>query len=288
MGSATPYSIKVKVIKEWIQGLSRDKIGQNNGIGTGTVTSIIQQTKTNITDIDLMRALALEIKKEKLEINYFASAVRLKKLLDEFELPEENVEAFLEGIIAHCFRQNINNKEFVSKIEEISKTANKLDISIFNIPAFINQKTKQLTELNKEISIKQRQIKQIIEEYGLTKQDLKDFRLNRPHIDKIQELERTVKNLKQDKSMLLEELFEIDEENSKLKPEKTIQEKEIMEVNKKLSSTNPIGIKELSKITDEIFSHPSRNIDVIKLMHERSLIKSNEKDNNIKKISKTT
>ncbi len=288
MGSATPYSIKVKVIKEWIQGLSRDKIGQNNGIGTGTVTSIIQQTKTNITDIDLMRALALEIKKEKLEINYFASAVRLKKLLDEFELPEENVEAFLEGIIAHCFRQNINNKEFVSKIEEISKTANKLDISIFNIPAFINQKTKQLTELNKEISIKQRQIKQIIEEYGLTKQDLKDFRLNRPHIDKIQELERTVKNLKQDKSMLLEELFEIDEENSKLKPEKTIQEKEIIEVNKKLSSTNPIGIKELSKITDEIFSHPSRNIDVIKLMHERSLIKSNEKDNNIKKISKTT
>jgi hypothetical protein len=281
MGSATPYSIKVKVIKEWIQGLYRDKIGQNNGIGTGTVTSIIQQTKTNITDIDLMRALALEIKKEKLEINYFASAVRLKKLLDEFELPEENVEAFLEGIIAHCFRQNINNKEFVSKIEEISKTANKLDISIFNIPAFINQKTKQLTELNKEISIKQRQIKQIIEEYGLTKQDLKDFRLNRPHIDKIQELERTVKNLKQDKSMLLEELFEIDEENSKLKPEKTIQEKEIIEVNKKLSSTNPIGIKELSKITDEIFSHPGRNMDVIKLMRESSPIKSNEKDNNI-------
>jgi hypothetical protein len=42
MGSVTPYSIKVKVIKEWIQGLSRDKIGQNNSSGAGTVTSIIQ------------------------------------------------------------------------------------------------------------------------------------------------------------------------------------------------------------------------------------------------------
>ncbi len=66
MGSATPYSIKVKVIKDWIQGLSRDKIGQNNGIGAGTVTSIIQQAaKTNIADMDLMRGLALKIKKEK-------------------------------------------------------------------------------------------------------------------------------------------------------------------------------------------------------------------------------
>ena len=44
--------------------------------------------------------------------------------------------------------------EFISKIEEISRLANNLDISIFNIPAFINQKTKQLTDLNKEIAIK--------------------------------------------------------------------------------------------------------------------------------------
>ena len=47
MGYATPYSIKVKVIKDWIQGLSRDKMGQNNGIGAGTVTSIIQQVNTS-------------------------------------------------------------------------------------------------------------------------------------------------------------------------------------------------------------------------------------------------
>jgi chromosome segregation ATPase len=197
------------------------------------------------------------------------------------ELSEEKVESHLEEINIHCFRKEIDSKEFVSKIEEISKPANKLDISIFNIPVFINQKTKQLTELDKEIAIKQRQIKQIIKEYGLTIQDLKDLRLNRPLIDKIQELERTLKNVENDKSRLMQELFEIDEKNSKLKPEKTIQKKEIIEVNKKLPSTNPIGIKELSKIADEIFSHPGRNMDVIKLMRERSPIKSNEKDNNI-------
>jgi hypothetical protein len=271
MGSATPHSIKVKVIKEWIQGLSRDKIGQNNGIGAGTVTSIIQQAKTNITDIDLMRELALEIKKEDLDLNYFASAIRSKKVFDRLDLSEEKVEAFFEGINAHCFRQNINNKEFISKIEEISKMANNLDISIFNIPVFINQKTKQLTELNKEIAIKQRQIKQLIEEYGLTIQDLKDFRLNIPLIDKNQELERAIKILEKDKSMLIKDLMDMENENTALRLKKTVQEKEIIEVNKKLPSTNPIGIKELSKIADEIFSYPSRNVDIIKVMRERYL-----------------
>ena len=222
MGAITPYSIKVKVIKEWIQGLSRDKIGQNNGIGAGTVTSIIQQARDNVADIDLMRALAIKIKKEKFEINDFASTVRLKKVMDELELPEEKVEALLEVINIHCFRRAINNKEFISKIEEISNLSKSLDISIFNIPAFINQKTKQLTELDKEIALKQRQIKQLIEEYGLTIQDLKDFRLNRPLIDKIQELARALKNMENDKSMLIEELFEMEEENSMLKSEKTV------------------------------------------------------------------
>ena len=70
--------------------------------------------------------------------------------------------------------------------------------------------------LNKEIAIKQRQIKQIIEEYGLTIQDLKDFRLNRPLINKIQELDRTLKNVENDKSRLMKELFEMEEKNSKL------------------------------------------------------------------------
>jgi hypothetical protein len=277
MGSATPYSIKVKVIKDWIQGLSRDKIGQNNGIGAGTVTSIIQQAKTYIADMDLMRALALNIKKEKLEINYFASAVRLKKVLDRLELSEEKVEVFLEAINIHCFRQKVSKIEFISKIGEVSNLAKSLDISIFNIPAFVNQKTKQIAELDKEIVLKQRQIKQLIEEYGLTIQDLKDFRLNRPLIDKNQELARALKNMENNKSMLLKELLEINDENTELKLNKTVQEKEIIEVNKKLLLNNPLTIKELSKITDEFFSHPSKNIDIIKLMRERYLRKPDEK-----------
>ncbi len=69
----------------------------------------------------------------------------------------------------------------------------------------------------------------------------------------------------------------MENENSDLRLKKTVQEKELIEANKKLPSNNPIGIKELSKITDEFFSHPSKNVDIIKLMRERYLSNSRKR-----------
>ena len=70
--------------------------------------------------------------------------------MDELELSEEKVEVFLEAINIHYFRKEIDSKEFVSKIDEVSNLDNNLDISIYNIPVFINQKTKQIAELTKK------------------------------------------------------------------------------------------------------------------------------------------
>ena len=42
MGLKIPKVVREKVITEWLQGLTRDKIAENNGIGDGTVTGIIK------------------------------------------------------------------------------------------------------------------------------------------------------------------------------------------------------------------------------------------------------
>jgi DNA-binding CsgD family transcriptional regulator len=51
-----PKSIKQRVIKQWLQGMSRDEIAKNNDIGAGTVSAIIKDDKQEIPDIDLLRA----------------------------------------------------------------------------------------------------------------------------------------------------------------------------------------------------------------------------------------
>jgi hypothetical protein len=38
----TRPSIKAKVLNEWLQGIHRNKIARDNGIGSGTLTSICQ------------------------------------------------------------------------------------------------------------------------------------------------------------------------------------------------------------------------------------------------------
>jgi hypothetical protein len=89
MVTKIPQSIKIKVLNEWLQGASGFQIARNNGIGAGTVTGILQQARNNdIPDIDLMRKLALMLKKEGLDVNHFSSAVRLKKVWDRIGLPE--------------------------------------------------------------------------------------------------------------------------------------------------------------------------------------------------------
>jgi hypothetical protein len=141
MVSKTPPTIKAKVISEWLKGTSPNTIAKDIGIGAGTVTDIHQQARNKeIPDIDLMRALALMLKKENLDLSYFASAVRLKKVLDRLEVPEETIELLLEEINIYCFKREMNEKEFISKVNEIFQMAYELEIPIADVLVKINQK----------------------------------------------------------------------------------------------------------------------------------------------------
>ena len=55
MGSNTPRQIKVEVIRRWLQGKRRDEIAKEEGIGAGTVSSIINECRQNDSEFDLIR-----------------------------------------------------------------------------------------------------------------------------------------------------------------------------------------------------------------------------------------
>jgi hypothetical protein len=65
MPSAIDELIKRRVIHQWINGVPGDKIASDNNIGTGTVSGIINNYKTQLedSDFDSIRALAAEIRK---------------------------------------------------------------------------------------------------------------------------------------------------------------------------------------------------------------------------------
>ena len=156
MGAPTPQSIKIAVIQDWLQGVKRKSIAERNKISEATVSDIIQKARTNIPDIDLMRGLAVALKKNSIGVDSFACLVRLKAVLDRIGLPEEKLETLLEEINVHCYIEGTTEKDFISKIDEVFELASELDTSIWEINSIINQKKIEIIELDKKIAKKRR------------------------------------------------------------------------------------------------------------------------------------
>ena len=66
MGGKIPKNIKEKVIRQWLQGLTRERIANENDIGTGTVSAIINEARQQkeYHDIDLLRQISTKLKEE--------------------------------------------------------------------------------------------------------------------------------------------------------------------------------------------------------------------------------
>ena len=99
MGNKIPKEIKIKVLRDWLRGVSRDTIANNNQISYGSVSKILKAIKNKeISDIDLLREVALTLKRQNLDVAEFASSIRLKKMLDNLGYSEERTEKFLEHL----------------------------------------------------------------------------------------------------------------------------------------------------------------------------------------------
>ncbi len=276
MGNRIPPALKKKVIQEWLQAFSRDEIALNNNISSGAVTNIIKQSKGDIPDIDLLRETALLIKRGNLDLNHFASSIRLKNMLDKLGISEEKVESLLEDIETHCFRNQMDEKEFVSKIVD------SLDVPIHEIPSYIDQKRDESENLDIEISNQHKKILKLMSEYHTTKEDLEDFKSSRPLLDKIGKLEDELKAKDEEMSLQRKKMLEYRLEIHMSDYSRSVYERELDRANELLSEEGepldegewtsgnaPTDVNELSALADEICQYPSRNIDIIKLLRDR-------------------
>ena len=130
MGSKTPLSIKKEVIRHWLKGHPRDQIAREVDIGAGTVSLIIKECKQNDPDFELLREVAFIIKSESMDLNFLASSIRIRKILEDNGLNEEQIESFIEKIEVHCFKRSLKVDEFINLISSISDISDNLDVTM--------------------------------------------------------------------------------------------------------------------------------------------------------------
>jgi hypothetical protein len=264
------------VLYQWIQGIPRDKIAENNDIGKGTVTNIIEEFKKTVLDIDLMRETSLQIKKEDLNIFSFAASLRLRRLLEQLDITEDQIESLLEEIDIYCFKQQITSKEFVLKIKEVSDMAMDLETPIHKLPSLVNQLLDQKNRFEREISIKKEVYRQMIKKYGTTIEELKEFRAKKHLLPMIDDLQQRLDSKINILNLATKESSDLAKENYHLKAilaKDDILPYEFTEANKKLDlsgDNKPLDKKEISAIVHEIYHYPSDHIDIIKSMRQRN------------------
>ena len=90
-------TIKKHVISQYLQGVSRDRIADDNGIGAGTVSNIIDEWKKGIqgSDYKSVRELAIHCKKEGVNLGDLISALRIKNYIKQLGTDEEQLEQFI-------------------------------------------------------------------------------------------------------------------------------------------------------------------------------------------------
>jgi hypothetical protein len=270
-----PYKIKVQVLYQWIQGISRDKISENNDIGRGSVTNIIEHFKTTtVPDIDLMRETSLQIKKQDIAIFSLAASLRLRRFLEDRGITEDQIESLLEEIDVFCYKQQITPKDFVLKINQASDLARDLQTPIHKLPSIVHQLLNQKGKIEREIAIKKQEYRQVASLHEKYVDVLKEFREKRHLLPKLNDLLQLLDNQNRTLDLTSKENCDLAKENYYLKAilaKDDILPFEFKETNKKLvviGDNKPFDKKEISDIVYELYHYPSDHIDIIKTMRQ--------------------
>jgi predicted DNA-binding helix-hairpin-helix protein len=82
MAPRVPPEIREEILNLWLDANSRDDIARIVGIGAGTVSEIVKAYGQRNPGFELLRELVVAIKREGSNIREYASAIRLRRLLN--------------------------------------------------------------------------------------------------------------------------------------------------------------------------------------------------------------
>jgi chromosome segregation ATPase len=166
LGGKIPRNIKEKVIRQWTDGLTRENIAKKHDIGAGTVTAIIQEARKQeeYQDIDLLRQVSMRLKQEGLELALPGFATRVKKIMEENGINEDQIEPIIQDFAAYCLKHTISYDTVIQSGREALYLEEKFGIPVERIPESIIQAKKRIDRLEDQTQEILRQKQQAGEE----------------------------------------------------------------------------------------------------------------------------
>src|SRR5215207_11068986 len=125
---------------------------KENDIGAGTVTAIIQEARKQeeYNDIDLLRQVSVKLKEEEIESPLLGFAIRLKRIMEDNGINEDQIEPIIQDFATYCLRHSIPYDTVIKSGREALYLEEKFGISVERIPEYIIQGKKTIDRLEDE------------------------------------------------------------------------------------------------------------------------------------------
>jgi hypothetical protein len=197
LGGNIPRNTKIKVIRDWLDGLTRERIAKKEDIATGSVTGIINEARKEeeYNDIDLLREVAVRLKEEGIGLPSLAFAIRLKRIMEENDINEDQIEPVIQDFATYCFRYKIPYDTIIKVGREALYLEQKYGVPIEKIPEYITQGKETIDRLEYERLAILRQTQRAREDRDAVRQkcdafvaELEKYRKEIPSIQRIIEL----------------------------------------------------------------------------------------------------
>jgi hypothetical protein len=215
MPAAIESEIRKQVVRQWLSGDTRAKIAEDNGIGAGTVTNVVNDWKGGLdySEYESVRELATYFKKQGLSLYELANRTRLCDYIKKLGADEEQIESFILNLL------NRTNSlppekilEITNQLFEISKS---ISVPLAEIPTCLRQnliKNKKIDEKIKTASAilesKQAEV-QTMQEYMQLREELSKHHLSLEDPARLLTVLKIIKHYGYDPKKILEEFSDL-------------------------------------------------------------------------------
>ncbi len=174
--------IKRRVIQQWLTGEARDKIASDLQIGTGTVSNIVSEFKNNLqgSDIDSIRELVAETRKQGFTLSDLAQHIRLRNFCIKSGASEEKVESFITNVSTG----DVPPKRIIELVNQLHTISKSESIPLDKVPGYIDLKLEEKKKIDVILQSKNVTIEAINEHLQL-KDELKKYKLSTKDIHRL-------------------------------------------------------------------------------------------------------
>ncbi len=155
--------LKDIVIRKYLQDIGRNETARDTGLGTGTVTNIIQEFNDKLAEYEpeAIRELTEKLRKAGISPNDCVRGSQMVNKMSDLGIDKDKCLTAIEIIQTRSIEKGVTpekSAEIVSQLFEISKSES---IPLDEIPDYVRQKLQEKGRLDTEVDIQQRQIQNL-------------------------------------------------------------------------------------------------------------------------------